>query len=517
MRGINIVAEAVGCTLGPRGKTVIIQQEGHSPLVTKDGVSVSKSIRLSDPIEGLGAELIKQAAERTNDVAGDGTTTATVLTQAMVNEGNKLLNNGYKPQQLCKGIDVAVDAIVARLKNEARPIASSDEIKQVATISANGDEKIGQLVSEAMNKVGHDGIVTVDDAKGMATSLEVVEGLQFDRGYLSPYFVTNTEKMNVVYDGCRVLVTDNKITGMAQLVPILEKVVQARQSLLIIAEDVEGEALQALVLNRVKANFPLIAVKAPGYGQHREELLNDLCTLTGATLVSSRTGLPMDKASLVNLGTVKRVVVDAKTTTLVADGSTSTQVKEHVDQLRNRLQDIANNVDDVIKLKARIAGLAAGVAVIRVGGATELEIIEKKHRVEDALHATRAAMEEGIVSGGGTALINAIEKVVCYPPNHPNDGADILQGINIVLKACRVPLRRIVENADGAPDVIFMQASNIPPTHGYDASTETFRDMFEAGIIDPVKVTRVALQHAASVAKTFLMLDAVVYNEQDKK
>jgi chaperonin GroEL len=511
LKGITVVGEAVGCTLGPRGRTVIIQQPGMAPLVTKDGVTVAKAIKLKDPIEGLGADLVKQAAERTNDIAGDGTTTATVLTHAMVSDGNKMLGNGSNSVDICRGIDVAVDSIIANLKKQAKPVVAASEIAQVATISANGDTNIGGLVAEAMEKVGRDGIITVEDAKGMNTSLEVVEGLQFDRGYLSPYFVTNTDKMTAVYEGCRILIVDKKVTDFTQLVPVLELVMRSQQKLLIIAEDIEGTALQTLVLNRVKGNLPVVAIKSPGYGQHRDELLGDLCTLTGATLVSDKTGVKLDKLTGQELGLCKKIIVDAKATTLVAGDHTSTQVKEKVEQLRARLDDVTLSQDDVIKLKSRVAALAAGVAVVKVGGATELEMVERKHRIEDALHATRAAAEEGIVAGGGAALLQAAKDV-----DLSNLAGDVLAGAQLVVKACEAPLRRIVINAGGSPDVVINKARETGLV-GYDAVTETFKDMFVAGIIDPVKVTRTALQHAASVTRTFLTLDAVVYTPNEEK
>lgn len=516
LKGMSIVGDAVGATLGPRGKTVIIHQKGFSPIVTKDGVTVAKSINLKDPVEHLGAELIKQAADRTNDVAGDGTTTATILTYAMVSEGNKLLNNGYNSVDLCKGINMTVLAIVDSLKSAAKKVSTVEEISQVATISANGDRKIGEIVAQAMENVGQDGIITVEDAKGMSTTLEIVEGLQFERGYLSPYFVTNTDKMHASYDNACVLITDKKLTMMSQLVPVLEQAMRAQRSLLIIADDVEGEALQTLVLNRVKNNLPVVAIKAPGYGDHRDELLSDLCVLTGTKLVSSKTGLTLEKLDLKELGTVKRFIVDAKSTTLIASGKTKESVQEAIQSLKARLEDVTLNVESVSKLKGRIAGLMAGVAIIRVGGATELEMVERKHRIEDALHATRAAAEEGIVPGGGMALLRAADasRVKSGPPDEWS--RDQLAGVDIVHRACLAPLKKIVENADGSSDVIIRDSVNVPHSHGYDAVTEKFRDMFDAGIVDPVKVTRAALQHAASVATTFLMLDAVVFNEEEK-
>lgn len=509
MRGMKITAEAVGCTLGPRGKTVIIQRPDQSPLVTKDGVTVAKSINLSDSLESLGSDLIKQAAERTNEIAGDGTTTATILTHAMVKESNRFINNDANVPDMCRGIESAVSQVVEQLKLMARKINTSDELEQVATISANGDKHIGQLVAAAMTKVGSDGIITVEDAKGMNTSLEVVEGMQFERGYLSPYFVTNNDRMNVMYDNARILITDKKLADLKVILPILEKIAQSRTPLLIIADDIEGEALQALVLNRVKGNLPVVAVKAPGYGTHRDELLLDLCALTGAKLISSSTGLAFDKVQLSDLGIVKKLVVDARSTTLVADGQTAEAVKQRTDELRTQLTDVGLGTDDVIKLKARVARMASGVAVIRVGGSTELEMVERKHRIEDALNATRAAAEEGIVPGGGMALLKAASFM------NPVTNVDEQHGIDIVFKACLAPLRTIVNNAGRSTDVIVAAAMQTEDNHGYDAATDEFRNMFEAGIVDPVKVTRVALQHAASVAITFSTLDAVIYQRKE--
>jgi chaperonin GroEL len=511
LEGIQVVGDCVGCTLGPRGKTVIIQQPGHAPLVTKDGVSVAKAIHLSG-IPGLGSELIKQAADRTNEIAGDGTTTATVLTQAMVVESNRLINNGNSTNEMCQGVERAVEHIVAALRSSARKINNAAEIEQVATISANGDPLIGRLVAEAMEKVGRDGIITVEDAKGMNTSLEVVEGMQFERGYLSPYFVTNNERMHASYENTKVLITDKKLSDLKPLVPILERIVQSRLSLLIIADDVDGEALQTLVLNRVKSNLSVVAVKAPGYGAHRDELLLDLCALTGAKLVSGKTGLALDKLQVTDLGSTKKIVVDAKTTTIVADGQTVNAVKARTEELRTQMIDVTLNVDEVTKLKTRIARLASGVAVIRVGGSTELEMVERKHRIEDALHATRAAAEEGIVPGGGMALLKAA--VLLDPSSFP-DNERI--GFDIVVKACQAPLRRIVLNAGGSPDVVINAAIQTPANQGYDALTTNFCDMFERGIVDPVKVVRTALQHAASVAITFMTLDAVIHQQKDEQ
>ena len=515
--GLEIAAEAVSCTLGPRGKTVLIQTEGSAPIVSKDGVTVSKSIRLKEPIKRMGAELIREAASRTNEVAGDGTTTSTVLTHSMVKEGLKLLEAGYSATLLCHGIEKATSAIIASLKLNAKQLTTSAEIAQVGTISANGDVLIGTLIAQAMDKVGRDGIITVEDAKGMATSLDVVEGMQFDRGYMSPYFVTDNERMRVLYADCYVLVTDKKLSTLRELIPILEQVSQARVPLLIIADDIEGEALQGLVLNRVKSSLSIVAIKAPGYGKHKDELLKDMCVLVGAKLVSSSTGLSFDKLTIADLGKCKKVVVDAKMTTLVGSGATKSAIDEHVAGLRLQLEDVTLNAEDITKLKMRVAKLASGVAVIRVGGSTEVEMIERRYRIEDALNATKAAAEEGIVPGGGMALLLAAEAIKgSFDTLNGSYGKGELVGASIVIKACFAPLRRIVENTGKSSDVVINELERLSSSGvfvGYNAATGVYEDLVEAGVIDPIKVTRVALENAASVAVTFLSLDAVVCNE----
>lgn len=513
--GLKIASEAVGCTLGPRGRTVLIQQNGQ-PISTKDGVSVAKAIKLRDPIQRMGAELVLEAASKTNDVAGDGTTTATVLTMAMVQEGLKLLSAGYSSQELCRGINAATDAVIDKLKQDAKQLTTSAEVAQVGTISANGDANIGALIAQAMEKVGRDGIITVEDAKGISTTLEIVEGMQLDRGYLSPYFVTNPERMVTMYEDAFVMVTDKKLSTIREMVPILEAVNRAQKPLLIIADDVEGEALQALVINRVKGVLPVVAIKAPGYGCQRDEQLADICILTGATLISSMTGTSLDKATVNDLGHCKKIVVDAKSTTLVGTGKTKDVVSKHIIELRAQVEDVTLNADDVVRLKTRIAKLANGVAVVKVGGATEIEMNERKYRIEDALHATRAAAEEGIVSGGGMALLDAAWACNISDVASDNKGEEL--GANIVFKACQAPLRKIVSNAGLIPDVVLANLdrgrfkSDIQ-YRGYDANKGEEVDMFATGIIDPVKVTRTALQNAASVAVAFLSLDAVICEE----
>lgn len=504
--GIDKAARCVAATMGPRGKTVIIQRIDEQPLVTKDGITVSKSIRLEDPIERMGAELVREAAARTNDVAGDGTTTATVLTHAIVREGLKLLEAGFKAEELCKGVSMAHTAIDVLLTTCAKKLTTKDELAQVATISANGDASIGEIIASAMEKVGNDGIITVEDAKGMATTLDVVDGMQVERGYVSPYFVTNNERMHAAYQDALVLITDKKLTNLKDLIPVLEHVMRLGKPLLIVAEDVEGEALQGLVLNRVKSNLPVVAIKAPGYGQHRNELLLDMCKLVGARLVSSATGNGLADAAA-SLGSAKRVIVDAKTTTIVGLPTTKDAVSAHVDELKKQLEDVTLGVDEVVKLKTRIAKLASGVAVIKVGGATETEMIERKYRIEDALNATRAAAEEGIVPGGGVALWNAVNGISEMRFSDETTGA----GAKALAAACIEPLRTIARNAGQSPEVVALEMSKrTSDDFGWNAAKGEIEDLSKAGIIDPTKVTRTALRHAVSVAITFLTLDAVV-------
>ena len=463
----------------------------------------------------MGSEMIREAASRTNDVAGDGTTTATVLTHAMVKSGLKLLEAGYSAQDLCTGIDFATKNILEHLKSSAKQLTTSEEISQVGTISANGDRNIGDLIAQAMDQVGRDGIITVEDAKGMSTSLEIVEGMQFDRGYLSPYFVTSSEKMNVVFQDAKVLLTDRKISTLKELIPILEKTMQNRIPLLIIADEVEGEALQGLVLNKLNASLQVVAIKSPGFGKHREELLNDISILTGAKLASPTTGIKLESITLQDLGTLKKVVVDAKGSTLVATGATKDSVEKHVKDLRFQMQDVTLSIEELTKLKVRVAKLASGVAVIKVGGATELEMIERKYRIEDALNATRSAADEGIVPGGGMALFNALETITEDRLVNLNQG--VKAGVSIVSDACLAPLRRIVHNAGGSSDVVFNELARlkqVEPLLGYNAAKSSYENLIQAGVIDPVKVTKTALNNAASVASTFLNLDAVIVEEE---
>lgn len=512
--GLELAAEAVMTTLGPKGKTVLIQKGDDSPIVTKDGVTVSKSIKLKHPIKKMGADLIREAASHTNEIAGDGTTTATVLTHAMVKEGLKLLEAGYSSRELCAGLEKARAEIDNRLLSRSKKLTSYAEIAQVATISANGDSQVGKLISTAMEKVGRDGIITVEDAKGMQTTLDIVEGMQFDRGYLSPYFVNVNEKMCASYVEARILLTDKKIVALKELVPLLEKVMHARQPLLIIADDIEGDALQGLVVNRVNGNLPVVAVKAPGYGKHRHDLLNDISILTGAKLISNSMADKLETVSLGDLGTLKKMIVDSKSTTLVATGSNSLKLEEHLQNLRTQLDDVTLNSEDVIRIKSRMAKLSSGVAVIKVGGATEVEMVELKYRIEDALNATRAAAAEGIVAGGGMTLATIAEEMMAEK-NELNLSQDELAGFSIAIKACQAPMRRIVENAGTSPDLILRELKHNPGL-GYNAANGQFVDMMEEGVIDPVKVTRTALKNASSVATTFMSLDAVIFEEEQE-
>jgi len=515
-KGMKLAADCVGTTLGPKGHTVIIQQPGRSPLITKDGITCSRAIHLKDPVMGMGADLIREAAGQTNEVAGDGTTTATVITAALVEGGLKLVEAGYSPLLVCKGIEHGARLVEAMLVAGAKKVDTSAEIAQVGTISANGDATIGSLIALAMERVGRDGIITVEDAKGMSTTMDVAEGMQFDRGYLSPYFVTDNERMRAVYENAYVLVTDKKLSALKELIPILEQVMKQQKPLLIIAEDVEGDAMTGLVINRVKSGLPVVAIKAPGYGQHRTELLNDICVLTGATLVSSATGVNIEKMLLSQLGQCKKFVVDAKTTTVVGTGATKGAVDKHVAELRAQLEDVTLAEDEKTKLKVRVAKLASGVAVVRVGGATEIEMIERRYRVEDALNATRAAAEEGIVPGGGQAL--SMCSKVLQESIMLDEGRDFNAGVEAVVNACRAPFRKIVENAGLSADVVLNElehrrCNGSDTLLGFNAATGKYEDLIAAGVIDPVKVTRTALKNATSVAITFLSLDAVVYEE----
>jgi chaperonin GroEL len=511
-KGVDHLAEAVKVTLGPKGRNVVIDKKFGSPTVTKDGVTVAKEVELSDPIENMGAQMVKEVATKTSDLAGDGTTTATVLAQAIYREGLKNVTAGANPMELKRGIDRAVDAVVEQLKTLSVPSAGKREIAQVGTISANNDKEIGNLIAEAMEKVGKDGVITVEEAKGLETTLETVDGMQFDRGYLSPYFVTDPEKMEAVLDDPYILIHDKKISAMKELLPLLEKVAQSGKPMLIIAEDVEGEALATLVVNKLRGTLKVVAVKAPGFGDRRKEMLRDIAVLTGGQVISEELGFKLENATLNDLGRAKRVVVDKDNTTIV-DG------KGKEDAIQGRIAEIRSAIDkstsdyDREKLQERLAKLSGGVAVINVGAATETEMKEKKARVEDALHATRAAVEEGIVAGGGVALIRAqvaLEKI------RGTDDEKI--GVEIVRRALEEPIRMIAQNAGAEGSIVVARVKESKEKNfGYNAATDTYEDLVKAGVIDPTKVTRTALQNAASIAGLLLTTECVVVEKKEDK
>ena len=512
--GVNIAARAVGCTLGPKGKTVLIQREGSTPIVTKDGVTVSKSINLTDPMTKLGADIVKEAANRTNEVAGDGTTTSTILTHALITEGMKLLGSSHSSVDVCKGMIYASNLIDKKLESFAKKISNYEEIADVASISANGDNELGKIIADAMQKVGPDGIITTEDAKGTQTIVEFVEGMQIDRGYVSPYFVTNNEKMHALYQDAYVMLTDKKVSEIRELIPILEQVMNDKRPLLIIADEIEGDALQGLVLNRTKVGLQVAAVRAPGFGESRLSLLNDICKLTGANLISSKTGLSFKDVKLTDLGKCKKFIVDSKSTTIVGDNTSQERVQEHVHELKGRLSDVTISEKERAFVVERIAKLSSGVAIIKVGGATEIEMIERKYRIEDALNATRAAAQQGIVAGGGMALYWAQLAI-----DDTSIDDNLMPGVRALKLACLAPFKTICINAGQVPEVIMTnierELSDI--SAGYDVSTGNCANMLEAGIIDPVLVTRTALKNAVSVSTMFLSLDAVIHTVGNEK
>lgn len=505
-RGVDQLANTVKVTLGPKGRNVVIDKAFGGPHITKDGVTVAKEIELADRLENMGAQMLKQVASKTNDLAGDGTTTATVLAQAIVKEGLKNVAAGANPLDLKRGIDKAVTATVENLKKQAQKVGNDPEkIKQVAAISANNDETIGELISEAFAKVGKEGVITVEEAKGMDTTVDVVEGMQFDRGYISPYFTTNTEKMTAVLDDPYILLCDKKISSMKELLPILEPVVQNGRSLLIIAEDIDGEALATLVVNRIRGTIKVCAVKAPGFGDRRKAMLEDIAILTGGTVISEERGYTLENSTIEMLGTASNVTVDKDNTTIVGGKGSSKAIQERVKQIKAQIESTTSDYDRE-KLQERLAKLAGGVAVLYVGAASEVEMKEKKDRVDDALHATRAAVEEGIVPGGGVALVrakDAIKKVKA-------ENKDEQTGVEIVLRAIEEPLRTIVDNAGGEGSVVVAKVEAGKGDFGFNAKTEEYVNMFKAGIIDPTKVTRVALENAASVAGMILTTEAAI-------
>ena len=502
-RGVNALADAVKVTMGPKGRNVVLERKYGSPLITNDGVTIAKEIELEDPIENMGAQLVKEVATKTNDVAGDGTTTATLLAQAIIREGLKNVAAGANPMVVKKGIEKAVAAAVEDLKKNSRKVESKEAIAQVASISAN-DTGIGQLIADAMERVGNDGVITVEESQGFETTQEVVEGMQFDRGYLSPYMVTDTDKMEAVLNDPYILITDKKIGAIADILPVLEKVVQSGKPLLIIAEDVEGEALATLVVNRLRGTFTCVAVKAPGFGDRRKAMLQDISILTGGTLISEEVGLKLDGADLTMLGRARQVKVGKENTTIIDGAGSPDEIKARVQQIRRQAEETTSEFDKE-KLQERLAKLGGGVGVIKVGAATETELKEKKLRIEDALAATRAAVEEGIVPGGGLALLEALDAVEKLKA----DG-DEMTGINIIKKALEEPVKQIAANSGAEGAVIVEKVRAQKKGIGYNAATGTFEDMVAAGIVDPTKVTRSALQHAASVAAMLLTTETVV-------
>jgi len=513
MHGVNILANAVRVTLGPKGRNVVLEKSFGAPTITKDGVSVAKEIELSDKFENMGAQMVKEVASQTSDVAGDGTTTATVLAQAMVREGLKAVAAGMNPMDLKRGIDQAVAAAVEELKKLSKPCSENKAIAQVGTISANSDEAIGQIIAEAMEKVGKEGVITVEEGQSLENELDVVEGMQFDRGYLSPYFINNQEKMAAELEDPYILVYDKKISNIRELLPVLESVAKAGKPLLIVAEDVEGEALATLVVNTLRGIVKVAAVKAPGFGDRRKAMLQDIAILTGAQVISEEVGLSLEKASLSDLGQARKVSVTKEETTLVDGAGTEVDIKARVEQIRKQIDETTSDYDRE-KLQERLAKLAGGVAVIKVGAATEMEMKEKKARVEDALHATRAAVEEGIVPGGGVALVRAIQAVKQLKGgNHDQD-----MGINIARRALEEPLRQIVANAGAEPSVVLAKVSDASGNYGYNAATGDYGDLVGMGILDPTKVARSALQNAASVAGLMITTEAMVAEEpKDEK
>ena len=505
-RGVDALANAVKVTLGPKGRNVIIGKSFGAPVVTKDGVSVAKEIELEDPLENMGAQMVKEVASKTNDLAGDGTTTATVLAQAIVKEGLKNVAAGANPMDLKRGIDKAVEAIVNDLEKQTTKVGnSSDKIKQVAAISSNNDDAIGSLIATAFGKVGKEGVITVEEAKGTDTYVDVVEGMQFDRGFLSPYFVTNSEKMQTELENPMILLCDKKISSMKDLMPVLEPVAQQGKSLLIIAEDVDGEALATLVINKMRGSLKIAAVKAPGFGDRRKAMLEDIAILTGATVISEERGFTLENTTIEMLGTAETVTIDKDNTTIVNGAGKKTDIKTRVGQIKSQIETTTSDYDKE-KLQERLAKLAGGVAVLYVGAASEVEMKEKKDRVDDALHATRAAVEEGIVAGGGVALIraqNTLGKIT-------TTNLDETTGVQIVAKAIEAPLRTIVQNAGGEGSVVINKVLEGKKNYGYDAKSETYVDMLKAGIIDPKKVTRIALENAASVAGMILTTECAL-------
>src|SRR5687767_9998302 len=513
VRGLNILADAVKITLGPKGRNVVLDRSYGSPTVTKDGVSVAKEIELKDKFENMGAQMLKEVASKTSDVAGDGTTTATVLAQAIVREGMKSVASGMNPMDLKRGIDQAVSTVVDALKKLSRPCTSSKEVAQIGSISANLDTEVGRIIAQAMDKVGKEGVITVEDGKSLENELELVEGMQFDRGYLSPYFINNAEKQSAVLEDAYVLLCDKKISAIRDLLPLLEQVAKAAKPLLIIAEEVEGEALATLVVNNLRGILKTLAVKAPGFGDRRKAMLDDIAVLTGGTVISEELGLQLEKTTLKDLGRIKKVESTKENTTLIDGAGDKKQIESRVKQIRAQIEEATSDYDKE-KLQERLAKLAGGVALIKVGAATEVEMKEKKARVEDALHATRAAVEEGVVPGGGVAFIRAKQALEgkIKGDNHDQDA-----GIKIVMRALEEPLRIIVDNSGSEPSVVLNKVLENKGNYGFNAQTEEYGDMVQQGVIDPTKVVRFALQNASSVAGLMLTTDAMVAELVEEK
>jgi chaperonin GroEL len=506
LRGVDILANAVKVTLGPKGRNVVIDKSFGAPRITKDGVTVAKEIELEDKFENMGAQMVREVASKTNDTAGDGTTTATVLAQAIVREGAKSVAAGMNPMDLKRGIDIAVSAVVKDIEKRSKPVASSSEVAQVGTISSNGDTSIGKMIAQAMQKVGNEGVITVEEAKSLETDVDIVEGMKFDRGYLSPYFITNAEKMTAELEDAYILLHEKKLSGLQAMLPVLEAVVQSGRPLLIIAEDVEGEALATLVVNRLRGGLKVAAVKAPGFGDRRKAMLEDIAILSGGQLISEELGIKLESVTVQMLGRAKKVVIDKENTTIVNGAGKKKDIEARVAQIKAQIEETTSDYDRE-KLQERLAKLAGGVAVIKVGGATEVEVKEKKDRVEDALNATRAAVQEGIVPGGGTALLRAKKAV----GKLTNANADVQAGINIVLKALEAPVRQIAENAGVEGSIVVGKIlESKDDTYGFDAQNEEYVDLVAKGIIDPTKVVRTALQDAASVAGLLVTTEAMV-------
>jgi chaperonin GroEL len=506
LRGVETLANAVKVTLGPKGRNVVLDKSFGAPRITKDGVTVAKEIELEDKFENMGAQMVREVAQKTNDLAGDGTTTATVLAAAIVKEGAKSVAAGMNPMDLKRGIDIAVAAVVEDIKKRSKKVASSSEVAQVGTISSNGDAAVGKMIAEAMQKVGNEGVITVEEAKALDTEVEIVEGMQFDRGYLSPYFITNAEKMVAELEDAYVLLHEKKLSGLQAMLPVLEAVVQSGKPLLIIAEDIEGEALATLVVNKLRGGLKVAAVKAPGFGDRRKAMLEDIAILTGGQLIAEDLGIKLESVTTAMLGRAKKIVIEKEKTTIVDGAGKKKEIEARVNQIKAQIEETTSDYDRE-KLQERLAKLAGGVAVIRVGGATEIEVKEKKDRVEDALNATRAAVEEGIVPGGGVALLRAKKSV----GKLTNANADVQAGINIVLKALEAPIRQIAENSGVEGSIVVNKITeNKSETYGFDAQTEEYVDMLAKGIVDPAKVVRAALQDAASVAGLLVTTEAMV-------